>query len=92
MRVTATEIVSPPPKKFLAERVKVNSTPISSALELTVARRNPWKGASALSTAATAAPGAAEVFETCQEADSCLDAAPDDARPSRLKFPHSPIS
>lgn len=82
---------SPAPRKFPTESVKVNPTPISSAVALSVASSDPWNGASALSKASTAAASAVSVVgETLQVAASVLDAAPEDARPSSVNSPQSP--
>ena len=90
IRFTVTVVWSWAPRKFETVKVKENSDPISRAVVLSVASRSPWKGESACSTAAKAAPPAA--VSTFHTADRVLELDPEDALPSRVNSPQSPTS
>lgn len=93
IRVRDTTAVSVSPRKFVAVKDKVNSTPISSADASSVATSDPWNGARAFFTDATADSLLdAAVSETFHATQSVLNTAPEDVRPSRVNSPQNPTS
>lgn len=88
--VTVAVASSAFPRKFRTESEKVNSTPTSSAVALSSARRDPWKGVRDALAAVKAAALEPAAAETLQNAESVRAALPEEALPSRRKLPQRP--
>lgn len=88
--VTVAVASSAFPRKFWTASEKVNSTPTSSAVTLTSARRDPWKGARDALTVSKAAELDHSAAETLQKAESVREAPPEEDLPSRRRVPQRP--